>query len=198
MGNIDAVLGAAVRVVSISKSRIDQSPLEAFVGMLPLLVIIIGVVIVVILAIKSEYTDTERFDTFEKTDSTSGKMLYSVMQETNEYYKNNRGRINVIFISAVISCFVGLITIMISIFYFSDYAKTAGIVSGIIITFISNIFFWLYKQCDKRVQKYFNTLIYLQKVFIAMELVKECDEDMRKEKIGGLVDALIKSGEENK
>lgn len=198
MGNIDAVLGAAVRVVSISKSRVDQSPLEAFVGMLPLLVIIIGVIIGVILAIKSEYTDTERFDTFEKTDSTSGKMLYSVMQETNEYYKNNRRRINVIFISAVISCFVGLITIMISIFYFSDYSKTAGIVSGIIITFISNIFFGLYKQCDKRVQKYFNTLIYLQKVFIAMELVKECDEDMRKEKIGGLVDALIKSGEENK
>lgn len=101
----------------------------------------------------------------------------------------------IIFVCAIISCFVGLTVLMISIFYFNDKAQTMGIISGTVVSFISGSFFWIYKQCNNQVQHYFNELIKIQNIFIAMELIEECNEKTKNQNITKIIDKLINTSD---
>lgn len=68
-----------------------------------------------------------------------------------------------------------------------------GIIGGIIINFISSIIFWIYKQCSKQVQCDFNTLIHLQNICLAIELINDCDDEIQNRKKEALIDKLLES-----
>lgn len=136
--------------VTKQRTHIVRNPLELFIGLLPIILMIIGLIICFIIIIKSEYNSTKISEAFSEPDSISSKMLYNSLQQTKAYYKNNRIQMTIIFICAIISCFVGLTILMISIFYFNDEAKTMGIISGTVVSFISGTFFWIYKQCNNQ------------------------------------------------
>ena len=169
----------------------DQDTLVLFILFLPIIILAIGACITVVISTKGEYSANKTPKTITEPDTTSGKMLYNSLQQTKAYYKNNRIQMTIIFICAIISCFVGLTILMISVFYFNDEAKTMGIISGTVVSFISGTFFWIYKQCNNQVQHYFNELIKLQNTFIAIELTQECNDEVKNIKIDKIIDYLI-------
>lgn len=172
-------------------THIDRTPLEQFIAELPFIVLIIGIIVLFIFAIKSISNEDKISDHISEPDNAIGKMLYNSLQQTKFYYKNNRIQMIIIFVCAIVSCFVGLTVLMISIFYFNDKAQTMGIISGTVISFISATFFWIYKQCNNQVQHYFNELIKIQNIFIAMELIEECNDRTKDQNINKIIDKLI-------
>lgn len=120
-----------------SRTHIDRSPLEQLIVYLPFMLIIIGAFVLFIFIIHSTSNDNKISDHISEPDDAIGKMLYNSLQQTKAYYKNNRIQMTIIFMCAIISCFVGLTVLMISIFYFNDEAKTLGIISGTVVSFIS-------------------------------------------------------------
>lgn len=171
--------------------HIDRNPLELFIGLFPIILTIICFAIILIIIIKSEYNTNKISKSFTEPDNISGKMLYNSLQQTKSYYKNNRMQMSIIFVCAIISCFIGLTVLMISIFYFNDEAKTMGIISGTVVSFISGTFFWIYIQCNNQVKHYFNELIKIQNIFIAMELIEECNDEAKNQNINKIIDNLI-------
>lgn len=183
-------------ILSISTRQIthvDRTPLQIFVTTLPAIITIIGIFIITILSIKSESSINKIQNNYSEPDTASGKMLYNSLQQTKAYYKNNRMQMTIIFVCAIISCIVGLTILLISIFYFNDEAKTMEIISGTVISFISATFFWIYKQCNNHVQHYYNELIKIQNIFIAIELTQECNDDVKNTKVDKIIDYLINS-----
>lgn len=177
--------------VVITRTHIDRTPLEQFVVCLPFLIFIIGIFVFGIFAIKLVTNDDKISNNFPEPDNTIGKMLYNSLQQTKSYYKNNRIQMTIIFVCAIISCFIGLTVLMVSIFYFNDKAQTMGIISGTVVSFISATFFWIYKQCNNQVQHYFNELIKIQNIFIAMELIEKCNDKTKNQNINKVIDELI-------
>lgn len=173
------------------RTHIDQTPLEQFIGTLPLIIITISFLVSIIMILKAELFTNKNSKGITEPDTASGKMLYNSLQQTKAYYKNNRIQMAIIFICAIISCFVGLTVLMISVCYFNDEAKTMGIISGTVVSFISGTFFWIYKQCNNQVQHYFNELIKIQNIFIAIELTQECNDDIKNIKLDKIIDQLI-------
>ena len=152
-----------------TRTHVDRTPLEQFVSNLPFMVIIIGIFILFIAVFKLLLKEEKITDHISEPDNAIGKMLFNSLQQTKAYYKNNRIQMTIIFICAIISCFVGLTVLMISIFYFNNetQTQTLGIISGTVVSLISGTFFWIYKQCNNQVQHYFNELIKIQNIFIA-------------------------------
>lgn len=149
-----------------TRTHIDRTPLEQFISDLPFMVLIVGIFVFAFYSLRLAIKDDQVSDQISEPDTASGKMLYNSLQQTKSYYKNNRIQMAIIFVCAIISCFVGLTVLMISIFYFNDKAQTMGIISGTVVSFISGSFFWIYKQCNNQVQHYFNELIKIQNIFI--------------------------------
>lgn len=178
-----------------TRAHIDRTPLEQFIVDLPFIVFFIGLFVFGIFAFKSISNDDKIPNHISEPDNAIGKMLYNSLQQTKSYYKNNRIQMTIIFVCAIISCFVGLTVLMISIFYFNDKAQTIGIISGTAVSFISGTFFWIYKQCNKQVQHYFNELIKIQNIFIAMELIKECNDKTKNQNINKIIDKLINTSD---
>lgn len=174
-----------------TRTHIDRTPLEQFISDLPITILIIGFLIFAIILIKLLIKEDKIPNPFSEPDTISGKMLYNSLQQIKAYYKNNRIQMTVIFICAIISCFVGLTVLLISIFYFNDEAKTMGIISGTVVSFISGTFFWIYKQCNNQVQQYFNELIKIQNIFIAIELTQECNDETKNVNIDKIIEFLI-------
>lgn len=180
-----------------TKTHIDRTPLEQFVADLPFMIIIIGIFIIFITIFKLLLKEGKLTDHISEPDNAIGKMLYNSLQQTKSYYKNNRVQMTIIFICAIISCFVGLTVLMISIFYFNDEAQTQtlGIISGTVVSLISGTFFWIYKQCNNQVQHYFNELIKIQNIFIAMELIEECNDKSKNQNINKIIDKLVNTSD---
>lgn len=174
-----------------TRTHIDRTPLEQFISDLPFMVLFIGFFVFVIVAIKMTVNENKTPDYYLEPDNATGKMLYNSLQQTKAYYKNNRIQMIIVFVCAIISCFVGLTVLMISIFYFNDEAKTMGVISGTVVSFISATFFWIYKQCSNQVQHYFNILTHIQSIFIAMELVEKCSEKTKEKNINKIIDNLL-------
>lgn len=176
-----------------TRTHVDRTPLEQFVSNLPFMVIIIGIFILFIAVFKLLLKEEKITDHISEPDNAIGKMLFNSLQQTKAYYKNNRIQMTIIFICAIISCFVGLTVLMISIFYFNNEAQTQtlGIISGTVVSLISGTFFWIYKQCNNQVQHYFNELIKIQNIFIAMELIAECNDESKNQNIDKIIDKLI-------
>lgn len=182
---------ALATTVTRTRTHIDRTPLEQFVSDLPLILIFIGTLIFLIILVKTLLKEDKIPNPFSEPDTISGKMLYNSLQQIKAYYKNNRLQMTVIFICAIISCFVGLTVLLISIFYFNDEAKTMGIISGTVVSFISGTFFWIYKQCNSQVQLYFSELIKIQNIFIAIELTQECNDETKNANIDKIIEFLI-------
>lgn len=178
-----------------ARTHIDRTPLEEFINELPFMIIFLGLFIFLFFSLKLTIKDDQVPDDISEPDTASGKMLYNSLQQTKSYYKNNRIQMTIIFICAIISCFVGLTVLMISIFYFNDKAQTMGIISGTVVSFISGTFFWIYRQCNNQVQHYFNELIKIQNIFIAMELIAECTDETKNQNINKIIDKLINTSE---
>lgn len=174
-----------------TRTHIDRTPLEQFISDLPFMVLIIGIFVFFTVNIKLLIKEDKIVDHISEPDNSIGKMLYNSLQQTKAYYKNNRIQMTIIFICAIISCFVGLTVLMISILYFNDETQTLGIISGTIVSFISGTFFWIYKQCNNQVQFYYNELIKIQNVFIAIELIEECNDKSKNQNINKIIDKLI-------
>lgn len=174
-----------------TRTHVDKVPLEQFISDLPFTVLIIGVFVFGIVALRLLLKEDKISENFSEPDNAIGKMLYNSLQQTKSYYKNNRVQMTIIFVCAIISCFVSLTVLMISIFYFNDKAQTMGIISGTVVSFISGTFFWIYKQCSNQVQQYFNELIKTQNIFIAVELLEECNDEIKNQNINKLIDKLI-------
>ena len=176
-----------------TRTHVDRTPLEQFVSNMPFMVIIIGIFILFIAVFKLLLKEEKITDHISEPDNAIGKMLFNSLQQTKAYYKNNRTQMTIIFICAIISCFVGLTVLMISIFYFNNEAQTQtlGIISGTVVSLISGTFFWIYKQCNNQVQHYFNELIKIQNIFIAMELIAECNDESKNQNIDKIIDKLI-------
>ncbi len=176
-----------------TRTHVDRTPLEQFVSNLPFMVIIIGIFILFIAVFKLLLKEEKITDHISEPDNAIGKMLFNSLQQTKAYYKNNRIQMTIIFICAIISCFVGLTVLMISIFYFNNetQTQTLGIISGTVVSLISGTFFWIYKQCNNQVQHYFNELIKIQNIFIAMELIAECNDESKNQNIDKIIDKLI-------
>lgn len=179
------------QITTQKMTHANLSPLQQIIAVLPLLLLIICGCIIGYVVIHAEYKEGILQNSSITPDTVNEKMLYDILKETQAYYQNNRRQMTIIFICAIISCFVGLTVLMTSIFYFAGEAKTIGSLSGTIISFISGAFFWIYKQCNKQVEGYFNTLTYLQNIFIAMELIKDCPDDIKNEKICKIIDSLM-------
>ena len=183
-------------ILTISTRQIthaNQTPLQMFISSFPFILMILCAFIIFIVLIKSEDNINKTSQSIAEPDTASGKMLYNSLQQTKAYYKNNRIQMTIIFVCAIISCFVGLTVLMISVFYFNDEAKTMGIISGTVVSFISGTFFWIYKQCNNQVQHYFNELIKIQNIFIAIELTQECNDEVKNTKVDKIIDYLINS-----
>jgi hypothetical protein len=178
-----------------TRTHIDRTPLEQFISDLPFMVLIVGIFVFAFYSLRLAIKDDQVSDQISEPDTASGKMLYNSLQQTKSYYKNNRIQMAIIFVCAIISCFVGLTVLMISIFYFNDKAQTMGIISGTVVSFISGSFFWIYKQCNNQVQHYFNELIKIQNIFIAMELIEECNEKTKNQNITKIIDKLINTSD---
>ena len=176
-----------------TRTHVDRTPLEQFISDLPFMVIIIGIFVVFIVVFKLLLKEEKITEHISEPDNDIGKMLFNSLQQTKAYYKNNRTQMTIIFICAIISCFVGLTVLMISIFYFNNEAQTQtlGIISGTVVSLISGTFFWIYKQCNNQVQHYFNELIKIQNIFIAMELIVECNDESKNQNINKIIDKLI-------
>ena len=176
-----------------TRTHVDRTPLEQFVSNLPFMVIIIGIFVLFIAVFKLLLKEEKITDHISEPDNAIGKMLFNSLQQTKAYYKNNRIQMTIIFICAIISCFVGLTVLMISVFYFNNEAQTQtlGIISGTVVSLISGTFFWIYKQCNNQVQHYFNELIKIQNIFIAMELIAECNDESKNQNIDKIIDKLI-------
>lgn len=172
-------------------THIERTPLQTITVFLPLILIILCFFIFTIFVLKSEYDTRKTSKVLLEPDTISGKVLYNSLQQTKAYYKNNRTQMAIIFICAIISCFVGLTVLLVSIFYFNDEAKTMGIISGTVVSFISGTFFWIYKQCYNQVQFYFNELIRIQNISIAIELAQECTDEAKNANINKIIDFLI-------
>lgn len=179
------------RTVIRKMTHIDRTPLEQFIANLPFIILIIGVFTFGIFALKSISNEDKVLDHISEPDNAIGKMLYNSLQQTKSYYKNNRIQMTIIFVCAIISCFIGLTVLMVSIFYFNDKAQTMGIISGTVVSFISGTFFWIYKQCNNQVQLYFNELIKIQNIFIAIELTQECNDETKNVNIDKIIEFLI-------
>ena len=176
-----------------TRTHVDRTSLEQFISDLPFMVIIIGIFILFIAVFKLLLKEEKITDHISEPDNAIGKMLFNSLQQTKAYYKNNRIQMTIIFICAIISCFVGLTVLMISVFYFNNEAQTQtlGIISGTVVSLISGTFFWIYKQCNNQVQHYFNELIKIQNIFIAMELIAECNDESKNQNIDKIIDKLI-------
>ena len=176
-----------------TRTHVDRTSLEQFISDLPFMVIIIGIFVLFIAVFKLLLKEEKITDHISEPDNAIGKMLFNSLQQTKAYYKNNRIQMTIIFICAIISCFVGLTVLMISIFYFNNEAQTQtlGIISGTVVSLISGTFFWIYKQCNNQVQHYFNELIKIQNIFIAMELIAECNDESKNQNIDKIIDKLI-------
>ena len=176
-----------------TRTHVDRTPLEQFISNLPFMVIIIGIFILFIAVFKLLLKEEKITNHISEPDNAIGKMLFNSLQQTKAYYKNNRIQMTIIFICAIISCFVGLTVLMISIFYFNNEAQTQtlGIISGTVVSLISGTFFWIYKQYNNQVQHYFNELIKIQNIFIAMELIVECNDESKNQNINKIIDKLI-------
>ena len=176
-----------------TRTHVDRTPLEQFVSNLPFMVIIIGIFILFIAVFKLLLKEEKITDHISEPDNAIGKMVFNSLQQTKAYYKNNRIQMTIIFICAIISCFVGLTVLMISIFYFNNetQTQTLGIISGTVVSLIPGTFFWIYKQCNNQVQHYFNELIKIQNIFIAMELIAECNDESKNQNIDKIIDKLI-------
>ena len=176
-----------------TRTHVDRTPLEQFISNLPFMVIIIGIFILFIAVFKLLLKEEKITNHISEPDNAIGKMLFNSLQQTKAYYKNNRIQMTIIFICAIISCFVGLTVLMISIFYFNNEAQTQtlGIISGTVVSLISGTFFWIYKQCNNQVQHYFNELIKIQNIFIAMELIAECNDESKNQNTDKIIDKLI-------
>lgn len=176
-----------------TRTHVDRTPLEQFISNLPFMVIIIGIFILFITVFKLLLKEEKITNHISEPDNAIGKMLFNSLQQTKAYYKNNRIQMTIIFICAIISCFVGLTVLMLSIFYFNNEAQTQtlGIISGTVVSLISGTFFWIYKQCNNQVQHYFNELIKIQNIFIAMELIVECNDESKNQNINKIIDKLI-------
>ena len=176
-----------------TRTHVDRTPLEQFISNLPFMVIIIGIFILFIAVFKLLLKEEKITNHISEPDNAIGKMLFNSLQQTKAYYKNNRIQMTIIFICAIISCFVGLTVLMISIFYFNNEAQTQTleIISGTVVSLISGTFFWIYKQCNNQVQHYFNELIKIQNIFIAMELIVECNDESKNQNINKIIDKLI-------
>ena len=178
-----------------TRTHIDRTPLEQFISDLPFMVLIIGIFVFAFFSLKLVIKDDQIPNNISEPNNAIGKMLYNSLQQTKAYYQNNRIHMTITFICAIISCFVGLTVLMISIFYFNDEAKTLGIVSGTVVSFISGTFFWIYKQCNNQVQHYFNELIKIQNIFIAIELMDECNDKAKIQNINKIIDKLINTSD---
>lgn len=180
-----------------TRTHVDRTPLEQFISNLPFMVIIIGIFILFIAIFKLLLKEEKITNHISEPDNAIGKMLFNSLQQTKAYYKNNRIQMTIIFICAIISCFVGLTVLMISIFYFNNEAQTQtlGIISGTVVSLISGTFFWIYKQCNNQVQHYFNELIKIQNIFIAMELIEECNDEYKNQNINKIIDKLINTSD---
>ena len=65
-----------------------------------------------------------------------------------------------------------------------------GVISGSMPNF-SMRSMRIYKQCNNQVQHYFNELIKIQNIFIAMELIVECNDESKNQNINKIIDKLI-------
>lgn len=180
-----------------TRTHVDRTSLEQFISDLPFMVIIIGIFVLFIAVFKLLLKEEKITDHISEPDNAIGKMLFNSLQQTKAYYKNNRIQMTIIFICAIISCFVGLTVLMISVFYFNNEAQTQtlGIISGTVVSLISGTFFWIYKQCNNQVQHYFNELIKIQNIFIAMELIAECNDESKNQNINKIIDKLINTSD---
>ena len=180
-----------------TRTHVDRTSLEQFISDLPFMVIIIGIFVLFIAVFKLLLKEEKITDHISEPDNAIGKMLFNSLQQTKAYYKNNRIQMTIIFICAIISCFVGLTVLMFSIFYFNNEAQTQtlGIISGTVVSLISGTFFWIYKQCNNQVQHYFNELIKIQNIFIAMELIAECNDESKNQNINKIIDKLINTSD---
>ena len=180
-----------------TRTHVDRTSLEQFISDLPFMVIIIGIFVLFIDVFKLLLKEEKITDHISEPDNAIGKMLFNSLQQTKAYYKNNRIQMTIIFICAIISCFVGLTVLMISVFYFNNEAQTQtlGIISGTVVSLISGTFFWIYKQCNNQVQHYFNELIKIQNIFIAMELIAECNDESKNQNIIKIIDKLINTSD---
>ena len=180
-----------------TRTHVDRTSLEQFISDLPFMVIIIGIFVLFIAVFKLLLKEEKITDHISEPDNAIGKMLFNSLQQTKAYYKNNRIQMTIIFICAIISCFVGLTVLMISVFYFNNEAQTQtlGIISGTVVSLISGPFFWIYKQCTNQVQHYFNELIKIQNIFIAMELIAECNDESKNQNINKIIDKLINTSD---
>ena len=180
-----------------TRTHVDRTSLEQFISDLPFMVIIIGIFVLFIAVFKLLLKEEKITDHISEPDNAIGKMLFNSLQQTKAYYKNNRIQMTIIFICAIISCFVGLTVLMISVFYFNNEAQThtLGIISGTVVSLISGTFFWIYKQCNNQVQHYFNELIKIQNIFIAMELIAECNDESKNQNINKIIDKLINTSD---
>lgn len=180
-----------------TRTHVDRTSLEQFISDLPFMVIIIGIFVLFIAVFKLLLKEEKITDHISEPDNAIGKMLFNSLQQTKAYYKNNRIQMTIIFICAIISCFVGLTVLMISVFYFNNEAQTQTleIISGTVVSLISGTFFWIYKQCNNQVQHYFNELIKIQNIFIAMELIAECNDESKNQNINKIIDKLINTSD---
>ena len=189
MDNTYFLLTTTVRKMT----HVDRTPLQTLTFSLPFILIILCLFIITIFVLKSEYDTRKTSKSLLEPDTISGKVLYNSLQQTKAYYKHNRTQMAIIFICAIFSCFVGLTILLVSIFYFSDEAKTMGTISGTVVSFISGTFFWIYKQCYNQVQLYFNELIRIQNISIAIELAQECTDEAKNANIDKIINFLIKT-----
>lgn len=96
---------------TVTKTPIDKTALEQFIGMLPLLLIILGMFIILLVVVKMTLKDesTSPMMDCDLSNNISNQLMRQIVKESEFYYKNNRRQMIAIFICALISCFAGLV-----------------------------------------------------------------------------------------
>lgn len=118
------------------------------------------------------------------------------LNQLNEYYVINKvqskGSYNLSMATIALG-FILLIGSIVYMFIFKEFQIITIITSiaGVIFEFIGATSFFLFKESSKSVDKFYNELAYLQKMMLAIELVKNADIEFKNKELDKIITALI-------
>lgn len=98
----------------------------------------------------------------------------------DQYYLQTKNQANKSFILTAIAVVVGFLVIIVGIIFLLFNERDAGYISacaGIIIEFISSIFFYFYNRTIQAMSEYHKKLVLSQNVSLALKVTEDFNED---------------------
>ena len=148
----------------------------------------------------------EKHEIVEKIEKGNEENVQEViklnLKQLDEYYATNIYQSKSSYNFSIIMTTLGFVLIIVSIFMFFKEPDKYPIpiitgLAGLISEFIGATVIILYKESTKHIDEFFNKLISLQKIMLAIELAEKAG-DKKVEQISNIISGLMKSDEKLK